>query len=184
MIALPDRRMSLSEFLGWWDGQPSDARFELVDGRVVAMGLDNVRHNRAKRRAASVLEAAIRAAGLDCEAFIDGVGVSPNGQNFRLPDALVHCGPLDPDASVVPNPVILVEIISPSSISRDAHEKLHDYFAIPSVAHYLIVYEHRGYVVHHRRHPSQETIETRFVSSGLVELSPPGLSVDVADFLT
>jgi Uma2 family endonuclease len=94
----------------------------------------------------------------------------------------VNCGPVDPDASILPNPVIVVEVVSPTSEARDVHEKLRDYFRIPSVSHYVIVYEDRGYVVHHRRQ-GVEMVETAFVSSGTLDLTPPGLSVPVAAFL-
>jgi Uma2 family endonuclease len=182
MGALPRTKMNLQQFFAWWDEQPGDDRYELVDGQVVAMVRDRVRHNRAKTRIQAALADAIASAGLDCEAFVDGIGVSEGKHNFRLPDAAVNCGPIDADASILPNPVILVEIVSPTSEARDVHEKLRDYFLIPSVSHYVIVYEDRGYVVHHRRQ-GRETVETAFVSSGSLNLDPPGLSVPVAAFL-
>lgn len=181
-VALPDRKMTVTEFLAWWESVPGDDRFELVDGQVVAMGRDRVSHNRAKMRAVNCLAAAIREAGVDCEAFVDGVGVSANQFNYRLPDAIVHCGNIDSDALIAANPVIAVEVVSPSSEERDVHAKLHDYFGITSVEHYLIVYDDRGYLVHHRR-AGGGPLETTFVSEGELDLSPPGIRVSVDELL-
>jgi Uma2 family endonuclease len=180
-VALPKRKMTVSEFLVWWETTGGDERFELVDGNVVAMGRDRVSHNRAKVRAVNLLMLAIRGAGVDCEAFVDGIGVSPNRHNYRIPDAVVNCGKTDQDALILDNPVIVVEVVSPSSEERDVHAKLHDYFAIGSVAHYLIVYDDRRFVVHHRR-TEAGPIETTFVSQGEVDLVPPGIRVSLDGF--
>jgi Uma2 family endonuclease len=183
MGALPKTRMTVPEFFAWWDKQRADDRYELVDGQVVAMGRDRVTHNRAKMRALAALASGIAKAGVDCEAFIDGVGVSPNVRNYRLPDVVVNCGDVDPDASLVPDPVIVVEIVSARSEDRDVHTKLTEYFTIESVTHYLIIYPEKKVVVHHRRMAQPARVETAFISSGEIDLSPPGLQVKVSDLL-
>ncbi len=183
MGALPKTSMALPEFFSWWEKQGADERFELVDGHVYAMGRDRVGHNRAKLRAVNVLQAAINAAKLDCIAFTDGVGVSANARSFRLPDAAVNCGKVDDDSSVLPNPIIVVEIVSPSSETRDVNEKLIDYFAVKSICHYLIVFPGRKLVVHHSRKNGSDKIETAFLAGGVVDLSPPGITIAVSDLL-
>ena len=183
MGALPKIEMAVPEFLSWWEKQGDDARFELVDGIAYAMGRDRVRHNETKMRAVTALQNAIRTANVDCRAYTDGIGVSPDSRNYRLPDAAVNCGPVDPEAYILPNPVIVVEIVSPSGEARDVHEKMIDYFAIKSVCHYLIVFEDRGCVVHHRRKNSSEKVETTFVTSGEIELTPPSIRISVSDLL-
>ncbi len=183
MGALPKKRLSVDEFIRWWGAEGDDARFELIDGMVVAMGRDTIRHNLAKLRAVNALRDAIRRAGVNCTALTDGVGVYCDATNFRLPDALVDCGTLDPESSMADKPVIIVEIVSPSSENRDVHEKMRDYFAIDSVVHYLIVYESRDYLVHHRR-TDAGPIETTFVTSGDIRLSPPGITINAQDVFT
>lgn len=182
MTALPKTRMTVQQFFDWWDHQHDGERFELVDGAVIMMGRDRAGHNQAKLRAANTLNAAIRAAGLDCQAFVDGMGVSPNDYNYRLPDAVVNCGPVDPSAAILPSPVVAVEVVSPRSEDRDANEKLYDYFAIPSLRHYLIVYVERGFVVHHRRDDEGE-IHTGFLKSGSIVLEPPGFDISIDELL-
>lgn len=171
-------RMRVADFLEWARAHRDEGRFELVDGQIVAMGRDRVRHNRAKLRAVNEMARAIAVMGVGCEAFVDGVGVSSEEFFVRSPDVVVHCGEIDADASLADNPVVLVEVVSPSSEERDVHTKLREYFSIPSVQHYLIVYDERRYLVHHRRLDG-DRLETRFVTAGELALDPPGLRVAV-----
>ena len=68
------------------------------------------------------------------------------------PDALVNCGPpVDPDAIAAPNPVVVVEVLSPSTRAIDTGERLVDYFRVPSIQHFLVVHVRRREVAHHRR---------------------------------
>jgi Uma2 family endonuclease len=175
------RRMTVPEFLEWGEVQEK-GRFELVDGTVVAMSPERVRHVRAKQAAWLALARAIDAAQLPCEALADGITVVIDEKNAREPDALVHCGkPLNPDSLVSDNPLIIVEVLSPSSERSDTGEKLVEYFAVPSVRHYLIINPFRRVIVRHARSKSGK-IDTRIVAAGTLELSPPGLSVPVDSF--
>ena len=67
------------------------------------------------------------------------------------------------------------------TVRIDASAKLAGYFRLPSVMHYLIVDPDKPLVLHHAR-GSGETILTRVVAQGTIELDPPGLSVALADF--
>ena len=70
------------------------------------------------------------------------------------PDTLVYNGPeLPGDTLEIPNPVIVVEVLSPSTRKFDETVKKDDYFSLPSVHHYLIVDPEGPPIVHHRRQP-------------------------------
>jgi Uma2 family endonuclease len=89
-----------------------------------------------------------------------------------------------PDEAVeVPNPIIVVEVASPSTRRLDTSLKLGGYFSLPSVHHYLIVDPEGPPVVHHGRRPDG-TILTSIVREGPFTLSPPGIELTVADMLT
>jgi Uma2 family endonuclease len=97
------------------------------------------------------------------------------------PDAMVYCGPPLPDAAVeVPNPVIIVEVLSPSTRHIDLSAKLADYFRVRSVAHYLIFERAKRRVMHHAR-ANDGTILTRIISEGTITLDPPGIVLAFAD---
>jgi Uma2 family endonuclease len=179
---LPKERMKVDEFLAWSARQPDD-RYELVDGEVVAMTRDTVRHNRTKGAAFRALEDAARAAGLPCVVLIDGVGVAINDRTLRIPDVLVQCGAEpDPDALVVESPLIVVEVVSPSSERDDVETKLVDYFSVTSIRHYLIVFSEKRVIVHHRRNEGGD-IATRIAHDGDIVLTPPGMAVPVVALL-
>jgi Uma2 family endonuclease len=100
---------------------------------------------------------------------------------MHIPDAQVYSGrELPDDAIEVPNPVILVEVASPSTRKIDASLKLTGYFSLPSVHHYLIVDPEGPPVIHHSRQ-ANGTILTSIMHAGTLTLSPPGLELDVAE---
>ncbi len=85
--------LTADAFLAWAEEQPGDARFELIDGRVVAMGTERVGSRAGPSSARSPpSSAAIAAAGLGCEAFIDGVALRIDDASVYVPDAFVRCG--------------------------------------------------------------------------------------------
>jgi len=94
------------------------------------------------------------------------------------PDAVVNSGPPTPDDAIAaPNPVIVVEVLSPGTRGVDTGAKLDGYFRVPSIIHYLIVLRAKRGVIHHRRAPDGD-IDTRIVSSGRIALDSPGIALD------
>jgi Uma2 family endonuclease len=175
----PPGRMTVDQYISWAMTQPDGPRYELVAGEVVAMAPERAAHARRKARIWRTLTDAIEAAGLSCEALPDGMTVKIDEHTAYEPDAVVHCGEtLGDDAVSVPTPVIAVEVLSPSTATRDTGAKLADYFGVPSVRHYLIVRTDRPTVIHHRRGQG-EVIETRIVTSGALVLDPPRITLDL-----
>lgn len=178
MAALPKQRMTVDEYLAWAEGQPG--RYELHNGIVYAMTPERVRHAEVKFSVQKALEAAIRRAGVPCHMLPDGMTVRIDESTAHEPDALVYWGgKLPPAAIEVPNPIIVVEVLSPSTRHIDASAKLAGYFRLPSVAHYLIVDPDGPPVIHHAR-SGGETILTRIVRDGVLLLDPPGIELAVA----
>ncbi len=90
---------------------------------------------------------------------------------------LVRCGERLPDDAVkLTDPVIVVEVLSPSTRARDAGAKLEDYFRLPSVRHYLIVKTENRTLIHHARDEAG-AIATRIVRDGAVRLDPPRIEL-------
>ena len=158
----------------------SSARCELVGGEPVGMAPETLHHVRVKQRVWLALHQAVAAADLPCEALMDGVTVQVDDDTAYEPDVTVACGARGKDtALIVPNPVIVVEVVSKSSYGRDTGAKLEDYFRVPSIRHYLLVKTDRPVVIHHRRLETG-VIETRFVTEDALQLDPPGLTVSLA----
>ena len=170
--------MTVDAFLAWAEDQPG--RYELDNGQAVAMAPERMGHVSAKTAAFNALGAAVAAARLPCQALPDGAGVRIDAATLYEPDALVFCGAAPPrDAFAIVAPVIVVEVLSPSTGRRDHHEKLVGYFRVPSIQHYLIVDADRRILIHHARRGDE--IATRILHDGALRLAPPGLDLLIED---
>jgi Uma2 family endonuclease len=181
MTAQPKHKMTVDEFLTWSVDRPG--RWELFDGVPVAMSPERVIHGDAKYRVARALDAAIEKAGVSCRFVLDSAAVRIDAQRSYQPDALVYCGaPVPGDALEVPNPVIVVEVLSPGNAMQELRDKLQGYFRVPSIWHYLIVDPDKRLIIHHARGDG-DVIATRIVSDGVLGLDPPGIALAAADLL-
>lgn len=181
MSALPKQRMTLPEFLDWSAGR--EGKHELVRGEIFAMAPESIQHARVKAAIWSSLQASIMRAGLSCEAIIDGPGVAIADDTCYIPDVSVYCGGrADGQVRLVPDPVIAVEVLSPSRERFDSSDKLVDYFTAPSIRHYVIVSLKRRVISHHKR-VDGPVIPTQILREGELALDPPGIAIPVAEVL-
>jgi Uma2 family endonuclease len=179
MTALPLARMTVDEYLAWAESHPG--RYELYDGAVYAMSPEGAGHAEVKFAVQTALAAGIRARGLPCHMLPDGMTVRIEARTAFEPDALVYCGPKVASSVLeIANPVIVVEVLSPSTRRIDASKKLAGYFRLPSVAHYLIVDPTEPLILHHTR-GSGDAILTHIVREGAIALDPPGLALALAE---
>jgi Uma2 family endonuclease len=169
--------MTSDQFIAWAMEQPEGQRYELAAGEVVGMAPERSAHALTKAHVWRRLSEAVEAAGLPCDVYPDGMPVEIDAATTYEPDALVRCGTRLPDhATKLNDPVIVVEVLSPSTRARDSGAKLIDYFCLPSVHHYLIVRTEDRAIIHHARN-TDGTILTRIIREGPLRLDPPGLTV-------
>jgi Uma2 family endonuclease len=178
-IALPTR-LTVDEFLAWAVRQ-TEGKHELVDGVVIKEPPQNWGHANARTRAWFALREAVDTAALP---FF----VSPNGPTVRIskhkafvPDALVAPLP-EPnfDSLEITNPIIVVEVLSPSTVRMDTTTKLDGYFRVASVKHYLIVDPETRTITHHKR-ARAAAVKTRIVRKGVLAPNPPGIAIRASD---
>ena len=171
----PDSRMSRADYLLWAEQHPS-GKFERIDGVVVAMAPERVGHNLCKLAAYRALRQAVREVALACQLLVDRIAVNVGDSDFE-PGVVVRCGtPLPRDALAVPDPLLIVEVPSPTTSGIDRSLKLREYFRLPSLYHYLIVWPDTPRVVRHSRAPDCQ-IETTVFTSREIRLDPPGIAV-------
>jgi Uma2 family endonuclease len=179
MAAVTQENMTVDEYLAWAEGRPG--RYELYAGMVYARAPERAGHGRVKYAVQTALLAAISKAGLDCHMLPDGMTVRIDRHTAHEPDALVYCGQELPNSAFeVPEPVIVVEVLSPSTRHIDASAKLGGYFSLASVKHYLIVHPDEDYIIHHARGDT-DAIVTKIVRDGILRLEPPGLELVFGD---
>jgi Uma2 family endonuclease len=170
--------MTVDEYLTWSNGQVERRRTELINGQVVAMAPERATHNRIKIAALLALREAVTAAKLPCEVMTDGMAVRIDEHTAYEPDALVHCERLPGGMMIVANPVIIVEVLSPTTAHTDTSAKLIGYFKLPSVAHYLVIDPDARTVTHYSRSGTPSVL-----NAGPLRLDPPGLDLTVEDLL-
>ena len=171
------RRMTADAFIAWAMDQPEGLHYELCNGEVVAMAPERTVHTRIKFRVARRLADAVEALGLPCEVFADGQSVVIDQTTVYEPDALIQCGARVPDDGLgVPDPLVVIEVLSPSTRSRDEGRKLIDYFRLASVQHYVVLRPGDRVIIHHARH-RDGTILTRIIHDGTLHLDPPGITI-------
>ena len=133
MSALP-KPMTLEEFATWEESQ--DLRYEYDGIAVFAMTGGSYEHARIQANL-------IRAIGnrlLDGPCFVLGSELKVRtATSIRYPDALVHCSPIPPRSTFAPAPVVLFEILSPSSAERDLGAKNPEYRSLPSLKRYVVL---------------------------------------------
>jgi Uma2 family endonuclease len=180
MDTLPRERMTSDAFLAWAMEQPDGCRYELMGGQVFQMAPERVRHALIKGAVFRRLAEAIETAKLSCQVFPDDMAIEIDVETIYEPDAAVRCGQtLDENAVKYNDPMIVVEVLSPSTRTPDASLKLCDYVRLPSLQHYLIVVPDRRIVIHHHKR-AEGDILTRLIGTGAIQLDPPGIQLDVA----
>ena len=132
--ARQEQRWSWDAYLDWEARQPG--RYELVDGRVHAMGGGTAEHDIIGNNLRAALHAQMR--GKPCRAHGPDLKVRA-GKDGRYPDALIDCGPLVPGMLVAQEPVAVFEVLSKSTGWIDQSLKLRDYDATPSIRSYVLI---------------------------------------------
>ncbi|HEX4171219.1 MAG TPA: Uma2 family endonuclease, partial [Acetobacteraceae bacterium] len=119
-------------------------------------------------------------AGVPCHVVGNGMTVE-SGESDYEPDAVLHCGErLAAGSMVIANPLIIAEVLSPTTSATDRAWKLREYFRLASVRHYLIIWADRQQIVRHRRDEAG-AIATTVHASGGIRLDPPGITVAVTE---
>jgi Uma2 family endonuclease len=177
------KAMTVDDYLAWAAVQSESPRTELINGQIVAMSPEQLAHTRIKGSVYFAIRRAIADAGIEAEVLTDGATIPIDRHTAYEPDASVRVGPPLPGRDMkVPDPVIVVEVLSPSSVHMDTSAKLIGYFKLPSVVHYLVIDPETRRLTHHMRGRDGE-LSAQMQSSGTLRLDPPGITVDVADLI-
>jgi Uma2 family endonuclease len=142
------QRMSLAEFLSW--DSPGDTHWELYDGVPVAMASPGGPHQTMLITFGRKLSEALDGRP---ECRVRGqAGIVPpwRSDNFYEADLAVSCSPVERDAGIK-DPILIVEILSPSTERKDRKLKLADYREFDSVQEIVLIDPEDHYCEIHRR---------------------------------
>jgi Uma2 family endonuclease len=132
--------------------QHSEHRHELIDGVIVAMAGGSDEHNAIAGRLAMLLGTRLEG---ECRYYTpDQRFWIAASRRSRYADGSVICGkPNHPphDAQATINPIVVIEVLSPSSEGDDAGDKREDFQAVPALQAYVVVSQDRRLIRIHRR---------------------------------
>ena len=133
-------------------------RYEYWDGQIVCMSGGTRQHVDIGSNAHFILRRQL--VGRNCKAFTAEQSIkTPLLPPYRYPDAGVVCGePIYERIETVDalvNPTLIIEILSPSTESRDRGPKRAAYQALPSLMEYLLVAQDAPHVTHYVRHGNE-----------------------------
>ncbi len=173
--------MSVLEPIQWVDAddyllgeQDGRIRHELVAGRVYAMTGGSVYHNRIALAFASVLRDKL--GKRPCDVFMADMQVRAQ-QAYYYPDVMVVCDPQDRDPYTKTRPLLIAEVISPTTRSIDEREKRGAYLGLESLREYLLIEQDRAEVRVIRRLDEATWAEEAYGLDGEIRLDSLGLHI-------
>ena len=175
MADVAEKRMTVAEFLTWDDG--TGTRYELIDGRPVAMAPVAPSHSVIVINFGHELKLRLKA---PCYAGSEA-GVERPGRDdtFYEADIVVSCTPFTPGMAALPNPVVVIEVLSPSTLEHDRGRKAYDYRCIPSVQEIVLVASEQRHVENWRRRGAKWEVED-LIGDAALELEALGITVPFA----
>jgi Uma2 family endonuclease len=128
--------MTLSEFLEWDDG--TDRRHELLDGIPVMMAPSLEAHGELALALGAEIRTRLKQ---PCRVISEaGIVIPDRADTYYLANLAVTCAPREPGRRMVVEPVLVVEVLSPSTGQVDRWRKVADYRTLPSVQEILVVF--------------------------------------------
>jgi Uma2 family endonuclease len=148
-------RMTLAEFLEWDDG--TDTRYELVEGRIVAMAPPRDAHGTIAMNLGLAIGPALKA---PCRVVGNaGIVLPDRDDRYYVADLVVTCDEPASQRPFLPEPRLIVEVLSRSTAAHDHGVKGEDYRQLPSVQEILFVSSEQRRVVRLRREADHWVIE-------------------------
>ena len=149
------KRWTIAEFLAWDDG--TDRRYELIDGVPVAMAPPSEAHGTIVVNLAIAVGAQLQP---PCRVVGEAGIVLPDRDDaWYRADLAVTCTPPEPGRTYVADPVLIAEVLSPSTAVHDRGLKLVDYCRLASVREILLVSSTERSVQYWRRDGARWLVE-------------------------
>jgi Uma2 family endonuclease len=173
MAQVADKLWTLEEFLAFDDG--TDTSYQLFEGRLVAMNPPLVGHAALVGRLIRIIGNQVKQ---PCEVYAEA-GIIPVNRrhSWYKADLIVACTAANYKNQFIAEPVLVVEVLSPTTSAIDFNRKLPDYQQMPSMRDLLLVSSMERLVRHWRREADGWT-EHRHRRAATVRLS--GLPVTIA----
>jgi Uma2 family endonuclease len=186
MNAPANIRMTVPQFLDWAEARRAhlpydEPKWELFDGIPEMQEHERWSHGRNKVAIYMAIRDAIARSGLELEVALDSIGVEiPSSGSYRPEVVVFPAGMIGDDDRLAPSPVIVVEVLSPSTMHKDLRIKADGYARVNSIEHYIVADPENRAILHYSRQGPVLTPPAEPITSGLLRLMPPGLDIDVS----
>ena len=132
-------------------------RSEYIKGKIIPRSSSNLAHNLINGNIAGELHTRLK--GAECFVFASEMRVSiPTAKSYFYPDVGVVCEEPrfeDDVFDTLLNPIVVIEVLSPSTEAYDRGEKFAHYRQLPSLQEYVLVAQDQIRVEHYRRQERQ-----------------------------
>lgn len=137
-----------------------EVRHEFYEGEIFAMAGESVAHNVIALNIAFACRQASR--GKRCRVLMEGVQLAvQENRHYTYPDVMVSCDPGDQrETRTLRHPLLIVEVLSPSTAAYDRALKFNNYKELPALRHYLLVSQHYWLVEWYRREDGDRWLHT------------------------
>jgi Uma2 family endonuclease len=137
--------MTVADFLAW-SGDQSGRKYQLVDGELTAMSPGSATHGTIQMTLGRLIGNSLVDGKSRCRVVSEppvATRIRAN-VNLRVPDLGVTCVPDAPGQQTLPDPIVLIEILSPGNASQ-TWDNVWSYTTIPSVREILVVHSTRRF---------------------------------------
>jgi Uma2 family endonuclease len=181
MASLPDAPLSEELYLRL--EREAETKSEFHDGRMFAMSGGSPNHALLINRIGSLLDRQVPAG---CHVFSSDLRIKASKIRFyTYADCTVICGDLETfsdQKDVVLNPLLIVEVLSPSTEGYDRGKKFELYRTIPSFREYLIVHQDKVHVEHYSKQDDGSWLLREYAGTdGSVAIARLGVQISLAD---
>jgi len=131
--------MTVADFLDW-PGDGTGTRYELVDGVLRAQDPASDTHGTIHAKLTTRITNHLETKRPGCRLVV-APGIQPRVRanwNYRIPEMAVTCSPNLAGVHMTPDPVLLIEILSPTN-AADTYENVRAYSTLPTVQQILVV---------------------------------------------
>ncbi len=179
----PNRKYTIEEYIELYKG--SEERFEYFDGEIFSMASGKISHGGIAANISREIGNLLK--DRPCQVFGGDVAIKPTkAPPFRLPDVSVVCG--DPvveefqGIEMLVNPLLICEVLSPSTASYDREEKFMVNQGIESFQEYLLVERVRPHVTRYVRQTDGQWLRADFIGlESEVRLESLGVTLPLSE---
>ena len=173
-----DGPITILAFDAFLASQEDKRGWELIEGRIVAMTNPSRRHGQIVANFGAPLKIAMDRR--NCSVYFGDVRIQrsddPRGISKPRPDLLVDCT-ASTNVNYVTVPIVVAEVLSPSTIDYDRGEKLRFYKSMPTLVDLILIYQDQIRVEHYARRDIGWELQTLTAATDKLGLESVGFEI-------